>query len=460
MKPGDRWPCANLTPALLKGFFMFGRSKDEAIKEPLINSTAANEFVVVSKNPVTNAAFLAALTSAINPLKVVCESKISAAYCVLALFLDTASLTDLFERVLKERETRKNNPAVANTPSLIIALNLSQLSAIGTWLETMAVATKLQGVRLVIGESEAEILEQITDKLTPTDDPNFIKMPVTPEVENTTYKYFYTFSPDLRKLTRTMHELAQNNITRVYLLGGPGAGKTSLAYYYWCCRKKGNFVAVNLNSESTGDKSAMKSLLCGHVTGAFPGTGSREGALAFAKDGVCFLDESHGVTGTVMQVLMEVLDSGQFLPYGATVKRSLECAVIFASNRSWETLRSMIQLDEHARLGATLLTLSDLSVRREDMLAVIATSLAKFKKQYTTWRAAEGLTPAAWEAIKACPWRGNTRTLIRVLETASVSFCLDNTGDNLLDAKHIQEGIDLWEPADHESLKVYVSHKS
>ena len=92
-----------------------------------------------------------------------------------------------------------------------------------------------------------------------------------------------------------MKDLAENNISRVYLLGGPGSGKTSLAYYYWLCRSKGRFITVNLTAESTDDKAAMKSLLCGHVSGAF-GTGpSREGALSFAEDGVCFLDER--VTG-------------------------------------------------------------------------------------------------------------------------------------------------------------------
>lgn len=74
-------------------------------------------------------------------------------------------------------------------------------------------------------------------------------------------------------------------------------------------------MTVNLSAESTGDKASMKSLLCGHVAGAIPGAGAREGALSFARDGVCFLDESHGVTGSVMQILMEVLETNQHSPF-------------------------------------------------------------------------------------------------------------------------------------------------
>nr|WP_281272985.1 sigma 54-interacting transcriptional regulator [Salinisphaera halophila] len=189
------------------------------------------------------------------------------------------------------------------------------------------------------------------------------------------------------------------------MLGGPGSGKTSRAYDYCLARTRGNFVTA----EATDDKAAMKSLLCGHVSGAFPGAGSRTGAFSHARDGVCFLDESHGVSGSVMEVLMEALDSNQYLPYGASAKRPLDCAVVFASNRSWDTLIASVNMDEHARLGAMILHLPDLAVRREDLIAVLATTLDGMRRRATTWAAPAGLSQAAWQAIGDCPWRGNTR---------------------------------------------------
>ncbi len=216
-------------------------------------------------------------------------------------------------------------------PVLVQIVHSETIRELGDYLSSEAVAERLSGVRLLPGKAPtaAEILERCR----PLFGSNVIKMPIAPEVQNSGYKYFYSFTPLLDNVVRMMGELAENNITRVYLLGAPGTGKTSLAYYFFLQRNKGNFVTVNLSSESTGDKSAMKSLLCGHVAGAIAGGSAREGALSFARDGVCFLDESHGVTGSVMQVLMEVLESNQFLPFGATAKRLLECAVVFASNR-------------------------------------------------------------------------------------------------------------------------------
>lgn len=382
-----------------------------------------------------------------------CAPVITSAQALVAIFQSAAALNELQSMLNAERMRRDDG-----LPVLVIAVRPRALAELGIWLAAAAASGQLQGVRLIVADSAGEALAQVPSRLGAFREPNFIKMPASTEVECTDFKYFYTITPDLRHVVRMMRELAENGMSRVYLLGGPGAGKTSLAYYYYLCRKKGNFVSVNLNAESTGNKEAMKSLLCGHVSGALPGAGSREGALSFAGEGVAFLDESHGVTGTVMQVLMEVLDSGQFLPFGATKKRALECAVIFASNRSWETLRDMMQLDEHARLGATIVSLTDLSVREEDLIAVLATTLARFAKQCTTWSAPAGLTHEAWTAIRACRWRGNLRTLIRVAETAFVDLCLERREPGLLiDAPQIAKGIALWEPESHASHSVYTS---
>ena len=363
-------------------------------------------------------------------------------------------LTKLLEALATVRQAEGNG-----YPTLIVVAKPSELRALGSWLTQHGETEKLQGVRLAVASDLNELPGILATRLTPVKEPNIIRMPVSPEVECKVFKNFFAMSDELRSIVRHMRELAENNIYRVYLLGAPGAGKTTLAYHYYLCRGKGNFVAVNLTAESTGDKESMKSLICGHVPGALPGANSREGALSFAGEGVCFLDESHGVTGVVMQVLMEVLDSGQYLPYGGTKKRSLDCAVIFASNRSWEALREMMNLDEHARLGATLIKLSDLAAREEDLIAVLATTLDNFSKKCTTWKPPTGISPAAWAEYKKCQWRGNTRTLIRVTETACVSWATAGSPDGVVGSEFVKEGLDLWEPATHSTAGMYVSFR-
>ena len=372
----------------------------------------------------------------------------------LAVFQDNRTLDLLLTHIVAARNARKDG-----FPVLVIATELHRLAMLGSWLHQHAEIGDLQGIRLIAVSTLLEIPSKLAPLLDPVKEPNVIKMPVSTEVDCKEFKYFYTISPQFRRIVHTIRELAENNIRRVYILGGPGVGKTSLAYYYWLCRGKGQFVSVNLNAESTGNKESMKSLLCGHVTGAYPGAASREGVLSFAGEGVAFLDESHGVTGVVMQVLMEVLDSGQYLPFGATKKRALEAAVIFASNRSWEALRDMMHLDEHARLGATIISLTDLSVREEDMIAVLATTLARFGKQCTTWKPPLGVTPESWSSLRACPWRGNTRSFIRVLEAAAIANASSGSSSDVIPAHYIDEALTLWEPAEHHSMQMYTSFK-
>ncbi len=371
---------------------------------------------------------------------------------VLCIHQPMQVLSELCEAVTKLRDERTDG-----TPVLIIGVAPNQLTEFGGWLHSKAKAGALSGIRLSLNSDPVEIAREVVHKSAPVpmEHTNVIAMPTSTEVETAEYKYFFCISPELRELLAYLDDLATNNIARIYLLGGPGAGKTSLAYYFYLARKQGNFVTCNLTSESTDDKAAMKSLLCGHVSGAFPGAGSRTGAFAHARDGVCFLDESHGVSGSVMEVLMEALDSGQYLPYGASAKQPLNCAVVFASNRNWETLIGSINIDEHARLGAMIMHLADLSVRQEDLIAVLATTLHRMSSKSVTWTPPDGISDEAWEAIKACPWHGNTRALIRVTETSYVECATQ--GGSAISAEQIHKAMALWEPSEHASHAIYTA---
>lgn len=365
---------------------------------------------------------------------------------VLGLFLEPSRLDPLADAVLALRRLGRGI-------SLIIAIRPAQLAAFGRWLERRAAEHRLGGMHLLVASDLDGVSTQLGDRMSPVREENVIRLPMTTEVENQSWKNFYVFSPLLQALVTRVRAFAQNGIHRAYLLGGPGSGKTSLAYYYFLVRNKGRFVSVNLAAENTGDKSSVKSLLCGHVAGAFPGAGARIGAFTQARDGVCFLDESHGVMGPVMEVLMEALDNGQYLPFGAAAKQRLDCALLFATNRSWQHLMDSVNIDEFTRLGAATLQVPELSQREEDMIAVTATTLARLNEGCTTWKGPAGLQDDAWERIRACRWHGNARALVRTLEAAFVDSC--SRGEILIPAQDIETGISLWEPKDHHSHKIY-----
>jgi len=376
------------------------------------------------------------------------QAPLRASY-VLSLFIEPSRLDALADRVIAAREG-------GAATVLIIAIRGDQLSELGAWLHRRASGDRLQGVRLILASNPETVAQQLPARMVPVPESNVIRMPVTSEVETPEFKNFFVFSPELQALVARIRGYAQNGISRTYLLGGPGSGKTTLAYYYFLVRKRGKFVSVNLAAENTGDKAAVKSLLCGHVSGAFPGAGARTGAFTHARDGVCFIDESHGMSGAVMETLMEALDNGQYLPFGASSKQPLECALLFATNRSWTHLQNSVNLDEFTRLGAATLSVPELNRREEDMIAVTATTLAKLGSKCTSWKAPAGLSDEAWTLIRECRWHGNIRGLVRTLEAAFVETASTGAGALIPDTA-IAQGIALWEPKTHHSHQIYAA---
>ncbi|MGB0211872.1 sigma 54-interacting transcriptional regulator [Algiphilus sp.] len=434
---------------------MFSRKDRASSEAPSVSHTY---LLAVDENRAVDAADRHALASAI-PDNAECQlsrhdklgrNDIGRSAFVLALFLSDSALDDLADRVLAARAEGKG-------PTLIVAVRPAHLAALGRWLNRRAEAGRLAGTRLMVADDVAGAARQLPARLVPVTEDNVIRMPANTEVDNSPKTNFFSFSPQLQALTARIRGYAENGVHRAYLLGGPGSGKTSLAYYYYLVRAKGRFVSVNLLAEDTGDKAAVKSLLCGHVPGAFPGAGARAGAFDIAQDGVCFLDESHGVMGAVMETLMEALDNGQYMPYGAAAKRPMRCALLFATNRSWEHLQQSVNIDEFTRLGAATLRVPELTHREEDMIAVTATMLAKLGAPCTSWEAPAGLDREAWELIRNCRWHGNIRALVRVLEAAFVDTATGAVGDrrDVIEADAINRGIGLWEPTEHHSHAIY-----
>lgn len=368
---------------------------------------------------------------------------------VLSLFCDPLHLDALADAVHAARQGGSDTV-------LIVAIRSQQLLHLGRWLELRAASGRLSGMRLLLAADVEAAARQLPERLQAVREDNLIRMPVSAEIENSAHRNFYLFSPESHALIARIRGYALNGITRICLLGGPGSGKTSLAYYYYLLRKRGRFVSVNLAAENTGDKAAVKSLLCGHVSGAFPGAGARTGAFTHARDGVCFLDESHQISGAVMEVLMEALDNGQYLPYGASCKQSMDCALLFASNRSWSHLQAAVNLDEFTRLGAAVLQVPPLAGREEDLIAVAATTLARLAANCRSWVPPEGCTPEAWSRLQEARWHGNVRGLIRVLESAFVDTA-SQSGVALIDADAINAGLLRWEPKSHHSHALYAA---
>ncbi len=380
-------------------------------------------------------------------------SSLAPVQAVVALYPAPDALARLAQAVRDQRSRRRDG-----LPVLVVVLAPEQLTEFGGWLAASARADEVHGLRLLVhGDSgdPGELAQAVGERLAPVTQASVIAVPTATEAETGQYDYFFCLSPELRGLLDYVRELAENNIPRIYLLGGPGAGKTLLAWYYYRSRARGCFVTVNLAAEASDDKAATKSRLCGQVSGAFAGAESRAGAFLQARDGVCFLDEAHRLSGPVMDVLMETLDCNQYLPHGASARRPLDCSLVFASNRRWGALVAASRMDEHARLGAMVVSVPDLAARREDLVAVLAATLDRMRRASTSWVAPAGLSMDAWQAVCACPWRGNARALIRVIETAFVTAATRRAP--LIERAFVENAMALWEPQAHPSHALYAS---
>jgi DNA-binding NtrC family response regulator len=107
----------------------------------------------------------------------------------------------------------------------------------------------------------------------------------------------------------------------VLLVGTSGSGKT------WAARqlhersgRRGAFIALNAAALPT-DQAQLRSLLLGHVKGAFTGaTADHEGAFVAADGGTLFLDEVDSLNAVVQGFLLTLLEqSGDLAPLGAPV---------------------------------------------------------------------------------------------------------------------------------------------
>ncbi len=70
-----------------------------------------------------------------------------------------------------------------------------------------------------------DVARQLDSRLQSFPGDNVIRMPLTPEVENSPPRNFYVFSPQLHSLVAHMRNFFRNGISCAYLLGGHVFGR-------------------------------------------------------------------------------------------------------------------------------------------------------------------------------------------------------------------------------------------
>ncbi len=222
-------------------------------------------------------------------------------------------------------------------------------------------------------------------------------------------------SDAFREVFDLAQRVAKSDVS-VLVLGESGTGKELIAGAIHTSSDRANqrFLAINCAALT---ETLLESQLFGHVKGAFTGAAqTQKGLLEEAHGGTLFLDEV-GELSPVLQVkLLRVLQEGEFIPVGATRPKRVDVRFVAATNRRLdeEVANGNFREDLYYRLNVFSLHLPPLRERPEDIEPLVEHLLARAASRIG--RPVQGVSQAAFRALRTYHWPGNVRELQNVIE--------------------------------------------
>lgn len=131
--------------------------------------------------------------------------------------------------------------------------------------------------------------------------------------------------------------------------GETGTGKTELAGLIHAMSNRRAFPFVSATCNQLTDEQFLRSVLFGHIRGAFSGaTADRAGLVETAGRGILLLDDLHKLTDGGSVILHSFLDDGEYSHLGQDEhRRAAECAILATvETPRWEEIKSKQKLSE------------------------------------------------------------------------------------------------------------------
>ncbi|HEX7837633.1 MAG TPA: sigma-54-dependent Fis family transcriptional regulator [Kofleriaceae bacterium] len=221
----------------------------------------------------------------------------------------------------------------------------------------------------------------------------------------------------------------------VLLTGPSGTGKTQLARVIHASspRAAGPFVELNC-------AALPETLLESELFGALPGAHSTAhrkiaGKIAAASGGTLFLDEVGELTLSAQSKLLQLLQSREYYPLGATSPVRADVRIIAATNMDLKTAvqRKEFREDLYYRLQVLPIRNPSLAERREDVAALAEHFRGALCKTH-------GLPDLQFSvdarcAIEAAEWPGNIRELAHAVEAAAIRAAA--AGGSQIERRHL-----------------------
>ena len=207
----------------------------------------------------------------------------------------------------------------------------------------------------------------------------------------------------------------------VLIMGENGVGKEVFPriIHDHSLRKNKKYFAVNCGAIPEG---TIDSELIGHEKGAFTGAvDRRDGYFTVANGGTLFLDEVGELPPATQARLLRVLETGEYIPVGASEVRHTDVRIVAATNVDMEKAiaEGKFRQDLFYRLNTIPISIPALRDRGEDALLLFRKFALEMSEKYKM--PPVRLDPAAQQLLLAYNWPGNVRQLKNIAENMSVT---------------------------------------
>ena len=206
----------------------------------------------------------------------------------------------------------------------------------------------------------------------------------------------------------------------VLIVGESGVGKEVIprVIHDSSPRRRSKYFAINCGSIPEG---TIDSELFGHVKGSFTGAISDSpGYFGAADKGTLFLDEVGELPLATQARLLRVLETGEYIPVGATDVRKTDVRVVAATNVNMQRAISegRFREDLYYRLNSIPIQMPPLRERGDDIPLLFRFFAMQMAEKYKMEKVV--LTDGARDMLMKYKWPGNIRQLKNVTEQISI----------------------------------------
>ena len=206
----------------------------------------------------------------------------------------------------------------------------------------------------------------------------------------------------------------------VLIVGESGVGKEIIprVIHDNSPRRREKYFAINCGSIPEG---TIDSELFGHVKGSYTGAiNDSPGYFGVANKGTLFLDEVGELHLATQARLLRVLETGEYIPVGATEVRKTDVRIVAATNVNIRQAISegRFREDLYYRLNSIPIQMPPLRERGEDIILLFRLFALQMAEKYKMDRVV--LDEDAKQLLMHYKWPGNVRQLKNITEQISV----------------------------------------